>query len=291
MAQRALDHSAESELWEFPGGKVEPGENTTVAIAREIAEELGVNLANVQPIAKARAVDSRRGIALNLLSATLEGGQPICRVHQALRWVPPHACVSLPMGHLDRQLAKWAAAPHTYHISRPDQKVHTGAAICSPQSKRAWVLARWPDASEQTYAHQLAELLAAVPELPVMLHDRRSPDLQQANVVGTHLSGRQAAQHRERPFEAQKWLAISCHNQEELAHAQTLEADFAVLGPVRKTPSHPGADAMGWTRFAELASHARLPVLALGGVQTADLTTVQALGGYGVAGISSFWQS
>ena len=72
-------------LWEFPGGKVEPGESEPAAVARECREELGISV----------AVGDRLGCApisedteLVLYAATLTNGQPTSSAtHDLLRWL------------------------------------------------------------------------------------------------------------------------------------------------------------------------------------------------------------
>lgn len=81
------------------------------------------------------------------------------------------------------------------------------------------------------------------------------------------------------------YVAISTHCPEELALARALQADFAVLGHVLDTASHPDTPAMGWQRFQSLNSQAGLPVLALGGQSAATLDTAQEHGAHGVAGM------
>jgi 8-oxo-dGTP diphosphatase len=83
--------------------------------------------------------------------------------------------------------------------------------------------------------------------------------------------------------------AASCHDVRELARAMTLGLDFAVLGPVKPTTSHPHAVPMGWGRFAELARGASLPVYAIGGLRLADLEDAWRAGAHGVAMISGSW--
>jgi 8-oxo-dGTP diphosphatase len=78
-------------------------------------------------------------------------------------------------------------------------------------------------------------------------------------------------------------VAASCHNAEELAHAEMLGLDFVVLSPVKSTDSHPEADALGWANFAALASKISLPVYALGGVRLADLPIALSFGARGIA--------
>ncbi|VCU70053.1 CTP pyrophosphohydrolase [Pigmentiphaga humi] len=83
-------------------------------------------------------------------------------------------------------------------------------------------------------------------------------------------------------------LGASAHTARELEQARSLDADFAVLGPVLPTASHPGQPGLGWSAFAALADQAGLPVLALGG--QSERTRAQAIthGAHGIAGIRGF---
>jgi thiamine monophosphate synthase len=92
-----------------------------------------------------------------------------------------------------------------------------------------------------------------------------------------------------RPLPATQWVGASCHDVDELQLASRLGVDFAVLGPVLPTATHPGAPALGWARFADLVEAAALPVYALGGVGPADLDRARGCGAQGVAGIRAFW--
>ncbi|MDX3906818.1 MAG: thiamine phosphate synthase [Pigmentiphaga sp.] len=84
-------------------------------------------------------------------------------------------------------------------------------------------------------------------------------------------------------------LGVSAHDAAELERARRLDADFAVLGPVLPTASHPGQPGMGWDAFSALALHAGLPVFALGGQSPETRTAAIAHGAHGIAGIGAFW--
>ncbi len=64
-------------------------------------------------------------------------------------------------------------------------------------------------------------------------------------------------------------LTIACHGARALARARTARADAALLSPAFPTASHPGAPALGPSRFASLARIAPCPVIALGGLTPA----------------------
>jgi 8-oxo-dGTP diphosphatase len=76
---------------------------------------------------------------------------------------------------------------------------------------------------------------------------------------------------------------------DQLRQAEAIAADFVTLSPVLATASHPGAQTLGWSGFAELAAQTTLPVYALGGMNAGLLMEAQKNGAYGVAGIQAFW--
>ena len=75
--------------WEFPGGKVEPGETLEAAAVREIAEELGCAVRVTGWLEP--QVEIRAGLVLRVATATLAGGEPVPRPgeHDAVRWLAP----------------------------------------------------------------------------------------------------------------------------------------------------------------------------------------------------------
>jgi 8-oxo-dGTP diphosphatase len=107
---------------------------------------------------------------------------------------------------------------------------------------------------------------------------------------GVHLTAAQLGRLVERPLPPGFLVGASCHDVTELARAEALGADFAVLGPVLPTASHPGAPHLGWERFAALVEPARIPVYALGGMTPDLLDTAWRHGAQGVAGIRGFWK-
>ncbi|NOH69956.1 thiamine phosphate synthase [Vibrio pectenicida] len=86
-----------------------------------------------------------------------------------------------------------------------------------------------------------------------------------------------------------RYIAASCHNQAELEIANSVKCDFVTISPVHIASCHPQATPIGWQRFSQLASLAKMPAFALGGVGIHDLATAQKHDAYGVSGISQFW--
>ncbi len=84
-------------LWEFPGGKIEPGETPETALARELAEELGIVPAAMVPVQFVSHAYADFHLVMLLFAVRGWSGVPEGRDGQALRWVAPAAMAALPM--------------------------------------------------------------------------------------------------------------------------------------------------------------------------------------------------
>lgn len=82
-------------LWEFPGGKIEPGESPAEALQREIAEELGCLIQVGDQVADILHPYPNLQVRLITLRAEILQGEPRPREHAELRWVQPTALAQL----------------------------------------------------------------------------------------------------------------------------------------------------------------------------------------------------
>ena len=111
LMQRRREEAIHGGLWEFPGGKVEPGESPEEAAAREIAEELDLvlDVKRLHPVgfASGRTDDPQdtRPLVILLYRCAHWRGTPRCRVGEALAWHDPRAVSQLAMPPLDYPLA------------------------------------------------------------------------------------------------------------------------------------------------------------------------------------------
>src|SRR5687767_6287902 len=94
-------HKRHGGLWEFPGGKCEPGESDAAAARRELREELGVEVVAVAGEAFAVA-DDGSPFLIAFVPATI-AGEPVCHEHSALAWGTPAELARLPLAPSDRR--------------------------------------------------------------------------------------------------------------------------------------------------------------------------------------------
>jgi len=98
------------------------------------------------------------------------------------------------------------------------------------------------------------------------------------NADGVHLPSREInsiASVQEWLMQAKITVSVSCHNADELHEAHAMGADYAMLSPVFPTMTHPGAAHLGVEAFDTLVAKAALPIIALGGITTANCPTLQ----------------
>jgi len=97
IAQRLLG-KAMAGLWEFPGGKWEPGETPEQALIRELDEELGISVKEpcLAPFTFASHAYANFHLLMPLYICRRWEGTPVPRIHQAIKWVRPRDLISNP---------------------------------------------------------------------------------------------------------------------------------------------------------------------------------------------------
>jgi (d)CTP diphosphatase len=100
LAQRPL-HGDQAGLWEFAGGKVEPGESQTQALVRELREELGIDAVPGNYVASHQREVSGRIIHLHAWHVPAFNGTLVRHHHSALVWCSPDEALNWPLAPAD----------------------------------------------------------------------------------------------------------------------------------------------------------------------------------------------
>jgi 8-oxo-dGTP diphosphatase len=96
VAQRpAGKHMAGS--WEFPGGKLNPGESPLAGLKRELDEELGIGVEDAEPFVEQRFHYADRSVRLDVWWVLSYAGKALPCEGQALRWVDANSLADVPL--------------------------------------------------------------------------------------------------------------------------------------------------------------------------------------------------
>jgi 8-oxo-dGTP diphosphatase len=218
---------------------------------------------------------------------------------QAITWVLPGRLGNYSMPGADLPVVAALCQPDTYLIT-PEVLNDASALMQGLQRAleggfrriqlrlRGWdapaLTALAGRAAEQVAAHG-AELLLNSGTLEL----KGTADLANDLGVGVHLTSADLACAQARPVPMSQLCAASCHDAGQLLKAQALGLDFAVLGPVKASVTHPDGQPIGFAGFAALREQVVLPIYALGGLGGDDQHTARAHGAQGVAAIRGLW--
>jgi len=300
LAQRPRGKAHEG-LWEFPGGKIESGEDAASALARELKEELDLELLSSAPHGVYTHVYEKEQLSLTLIVLRVLDwrGDAIGLEGQAHRWVSPARIHRLQMPGADRPIALELGLPDTFLITPEPpapsaggsaRRIWLSALERSLQRGHKLVLLRIKQTPliEQRAIAALARDLVKQHGAEIMLQDDAEL-CERWRFGGVSLTSKALRRSKKRLLPAESWLSASCHTPAELSLASAIGCDFATLSPVLPTQTHPGAPALGWPRVAEYLDAQTMPIFALGGLSAPDLVAAKAAGAWGVAGISAFW--
>ncbi|WP_342631894.1 Nudix family hydrolase [Marinobacter alkaliphilus] len=296
LIARRPDHVHQGGLLEFPGGKVEPGETVQQALVREIVEETGlqVPLASLEPVIGIRHDYGDKRVFLDVWKTSEAEGQPEGREGQPISWLRPCELADADFPAANRPIIRALNLPQRLAIVGPMASWQDGISRLERSiggMAGQLVVLRAPQLPDNDYLKLAAEALPICSGAGVGLVLHGHPRLLGAfpKAAGLHLPWREAQALSRRPVPADRWLGVSSHDQSQLHHAAALGADYATLGPVLETSTHPGQPGMGWGQFESLVANARLPVYGLGGLAPGHETLCRERGGQGIAGIGFWW--
>jgi len=277
--------------WEFPGGKVEPGETHFEAIVREIREELGIEVLEAEPWLLRRHDYEHASVRLRFFRVRRWRGVPVGLDGQCFEFQVPGRETVGPMLPANGPVLKALGLPAVYAITYAGTLGAAGFLLRLESALSAGL--RLVQVREGAMAPETRRNFAAAVLARCRAHGARmlvNADVELAQAIGAdgvHLTATQLAKVSERPdFPL---IGASAHDEVELRRALAIGCDFAVLGPVLPTPTHPDGPFLGWTRFGALARNAQLPIYALGGMSPADSPNATANSAHGIAMMRGAW--
>ncbi len=293
LVTRRADHVHQGGLWEFPGGKLEPGESPAQGLRRELSEELGIQIRSSRPLIRVSHDYGDLHVLLDVHRVDDYDGIPTGCEGQPLAWLTPEAMDPEQFPAADRPIINALRLPPVLLVtgedpSRPDDFL--GRLARAIMAGVMLVQLRAHSLTDDDYGRLAARAFALCERHRVRLLLNRDP--RRACKLprhGLHLTSRILMEVPARPGRPGELIGASCHDGAQLARAVELGLDYALLSPVKPTASHPDALPLGWRKFAELADSAQLPIYALGGLTLDDLGDAFEHGAQGIAGLRGLW--
>ncbi|WAK02827.1 Nudix family hydrolase [Methylobacter sp. YRD-M1] len=276
-------------LWEFPGGKIEPFETAGQALSRELKEELDITVEVASPLITIEHQYPDLAVQLHVFLVEQFSGHARGCEGQLFKWAAPDELDQYEFPAANGPIVTAARLPAYYAIldDADESLLLVNLQKILDRGVRL-IQARLKAASRQAVEKFIEQAYPLCQERGALLLVNSAVEAAcELDVNGIHLTSRHLMALGQRPVNI-KWLAASCHNLQELRHAQAIGVDFAVLAPVLPTKTHPGKQVLGWQQFAELVSKVNLPTYALGGMSLSCLTTARQAGGQGIAAIRAF---
>ncbi|MFT3735739.1 MAG: Nudix family hydrolase [Rhodocyclaceae bacterium] len=277
--------------WEFPGGKVEAGETPRDALVRELAEELSVEVREAWPWLMREHHYEHAHVRLHFFEVPVWEGEPRAHVHADLRWQHAGAFTVSPMLPANGPILKALSLPRQMALTHAGE-IGVDAQLAALDRALAaglrWVQVREPlldAATRRSFAAAVLARCRAAGALAVL--NGSADEARELGMDGVHLSAAALAALESRP--ELEWVGASCHARAELERANALALDYAVLGAIKPTPTHPGQAALGWEQFHALTRELSLPVIAIGGLCSDDLIEARQAGAHGIACIRAAW--
>lgn len=292
LISRRAANVHQANLWEFPGGKLEPGESPEQALARELEEELGIQIQSSRPFIKINHDYGDKRVCLDVHVIECFNGAPEGKEGQPVKWISVKELRPEDFPAANYPIIQALKLPTVVQITGGFDSLETLLA----KTKRVigdgirLVHFRAHQLNDATYIDYAREISELCHRSEVKLVLNRHPEiLKDVTADGVHLSRHYLQTLKARPCTAEQLFSISCHNLNELKMAASLNVDYCFLSPVYRAISHHVEHVLGWEQFSTLLTQTNVAAYALGGMHSGQVDQAREHGGIGIAQISEYW--
>lgn len=281
-------------FWEFPGGKVEPSETIWQALVRELKEELDITALEGGPWFRIEHDYEHANVRLHLYRVWHFEGTPRSLEQQSFTWASLDSSDLSPILPATEPLLPKLAQPTIMALSNYE----AGFDACAKRLEHGLASVNMPvyvqfrekalngntliQAFEHCYGlcQKTGQVMLLNSDTWINLRDHLDTLPCPLHLTQAHLMSGQ--------FQHLNCAGASVHDANGLRLAFDRGLNYAVLGTVKQTASHPGQSGLGWARFLEMAQCAQLPVFAIGGIGWGDSRDAHIHGAHGLAMLSGF---
>ena len=274
--------------WEFPGGKVEPGESVEHALARELHEELGIDIGPALPWVTFEFDYPHAYVRLHFCRVRDWRGEPQGREGQQLRFFRLDEPLPQPLLPAAQPALRWLSLPQRAVTIEPERDpaallARLDAALAA--GVRLLIVRDCPT-GDRAVVHDdntLGQIaLRAAAWSALMVGPRGA-----SRTAGVYLAETELAEWQR--DDGARWVGVDAASRRSLVAAAARGCDFALLSPVLVAEGQKDAP-LGWHGVRVLLRQAPLPVLVGGGLSDADLPTAQAAGAHGIVTPLQSWR-
>ena len=258
-------HSHQGGLWEFPGGKPEPGEPHLQALHREIHEETGLRLLASHPLCRVEHRYSDKHVLLDVHLVSRHAGEPSGKEGQRIEWRARQELLAADFPAANTRIVELLRLPETITIT-PDvdsesEFLELMRKLIASGKYRELVQVRQTQLSPDRYRKRFLKAVELAADSRTRLLFNNLPEYFELESpdCGFHASSRILAELDGRPVPPGCLFSASCHSPAELRRAETLGADFVLLSPVARFRPALAGGRDGQIQSLAIARLERLP--------------------------------